>query len=479
MIFIFALLCCCTTVSPVSSITYTVHINKNGSDQPQCLLGNGSCCTLEYVLTSISKPNFTRTNFSIFIYYSQHVYQSRKMKFHNMELKGIGMPVLSIRYFLEFRNFHSFSVDGFVILPLYWIDFSHGSIVKFSNCLFERSNLMRFYRVHVVRFSGCAFNSSLFHTNFRLYGIQNTVFDGCTFQSLTAIPYLIDHDNAERSVLLVHIINCSFERIVGGILSVSSSIESRHAKIMIENSSISKTENDDYLIKFAWDTFFYEMRSSLTISITNSTFINNILRSVFNIYKSSIISISCLSGNSQDKCIIPAYIYIMNIIFKNNLGTALFFNELPKYGKKILNSVFFFNNTGLYGAGITIQSSEVELQNVSFIKNTALYGGSIFISSQQCSYFGRNNHTDIHFSENNGLANIYIDSPYCAKNVYLGGLIDSHPEYFMTGPSKLILKTENKTIDVFYWSKDHFSCDCFGQTGTQCHIMYCNTNTAV
>ena len=404
---------CIFLVSPINQYNYTVRVDKNGSDQPHCLLGNGSCHTLEYVLHALSSANFAGMNFSIVLSYSQQIDQLYYIIFHNisMELKGVGMPVLSIsnKFSLDFINFHFFSANGLTVQKLESIHLKNGQSVKFSNCSFEFISFLRFNHVHDLKFSYCAFKSGLSnisHTYFGLYVVNNTKFDGCTFQSLTAIHYLI---TCIKEISELHIINCSYERIVGGILSVSTNINKRPAKIVIENTSISNTvnnKNDNFLIRFAWDPFFEGMTANVNISITSSNFIDNVLSTVYNSFKSSIISISCLSGSIQDACYIPIHLSVMNVTFRNNLGTGLFLNQLPRYGNKILDSVFFFNNTGLYGAGITIQSSNVELQNVSFIKNTALYGGSIFIPSQQCSYFGRNNHTDIHFSENKGLANI-------------------------------------------------------------------------
>ena len=76
----------------------------------------------------------------------------------------------------------------------------------------------------------------------------------------------------------------------------------------------------------------------------------------------------------------------------------------------------------------------------------------------------------------------YIDFPYCAQNFYLGNLIDSHPEYFMTGPFKLRLMTENNTIDVFPGQRIIFLVtvlDRLGHNTTLCNAiptLQCNHN---
>ena len=89
--------------------------------------------------------------------------------------------------------------------------------------------------------------------------------------------------------------------------------------------------------------------------------------------KSSILNIVCLLGEWY--CEPYLTVILLNDTFSNNLGAGLSLNGILAH----LSSLNFTNNTGVFAAGMSIQSQyKIEMQNVFFINNTAIFGGVIF-----------------------------------------------------------------------------------------------------
>ena len=141
-------------------------------------------------------------------------------------------------------------------------------------------------------------------------------------------------------------------------------------------------------------------------------------------------------------------------------------------------NVSFTNNTALFGAGMGIKSSHVQIQNVSLSRNTGFFGGVIFIASgYSCTEFIYNNNAsaDLVLSENNANADIYTDDQQCVKKLHLDNFtIENNPNYLTTGPHSLKLNENSSPIHVFPGQNIVFSVtvlDNFGHNTTSCIAM--------
>ena len=204
------------------------------------------------------------------------------------------------------------------------------------------------------------------------------------------------------------------------------------------------------------------------IQILDSLFSENRLGYMFKTYKSSIIDVT-QSGLIMEQM----QISISNVIFSNNVGIGISLNFISA----VLLNVSFTNNTALFGAGMNIKSSLVQIQNVSLSRNTGFFGGVIFIPSGYfCTKFIYNNNAsaDLVLSENNANANIYIDDQQCVKYLHLDNFtIENNPSYLTTGPHSLKLNENSSPIHVFPGQKIVFSVtvlDSFGHNTTSCII---------
>ena len=73
-------------------------------------------------------------------------------------------------------------------------------------------------------------------------------------------------------------------------------------------------------------------------------------------------------------------IILCNISFINNIGTGLKLNEVIVY----FNNITFYNNTGVYGGGMTLYHTRIYLSgHLIFKRNTALFGGAIYIATAE------------------------------------------------------------------------------------------------
>ena len=71
---------------------------------------------------------------------------------------------------------------------------------------------------------------------------------------------------------------------------------------------------------------------------------------------------------------------LCNISFINNTGTGLKLKEVIVY----FNNITFYNNTGVYGGGMTLYHTRIYLSgHLIFKRNTALFGGAIYIATAE------------------------------------------------------------------------------------------------
>ena len=71
---------------------------------------------------------------------------------------------------------------------------------------------------------------------------------------------------------------------------------------------------------------------------------------------------------------------ISNINFINNTGTGLKLKEVTVY----FNNITFYNNTGVYGGGMSLYRTQIYLtEPLIFERNTALFGGAIYIATTE------------------------------------------------------------------------------------------------
>ena len=142
-----------------------------------------------------------------------------------------------------------------------------------------------------------------------------------------------------------------------------------------------------------------ELKSSSMFTITNCLFSNNtsggnILEIVSDrLYMSNInlisnkikrIDYSIIRITSTLHCHGQYNIMnICNINFINNTGTGLKLKEVTVY----FNNITFYNNTGVYGGGMSLYHTCVYLTGpLIFERNTALFGGAIYIATAELSF---------------------------------------------------------------------------------------------
>ena len=71
---------------------------------------------------------------------------------------------------------------------------------------------------------------------------------------------------------------------------------------------------------------------------------------------------------------------LCNINFIDNTGTGLKLKEVTVY----INNITFYNNTGVYGGGMSLYHSSIYLTGpLIFERNTAVFGGAVYIATAE------------------------------------------------------------------------------------------------
>ena len=183
--------------------------------------------------------------------------------------------------------------------------------------------------------------------------------------------------------------------------------------------------------------------------IKNIDLINNKVPGI----KTSIMLITSTQSNGE-------YFNTFNINFINNTGTALMLVYVTVY----FNNVTFYNNTGVYGGGMSLHQTRIYLTGpLRFGRNKALIGGAIYIARNELYIYYTLCTTleQIEFSNNTADklgADIFIEDgpatwfiPYITfpcinntkKNVVRG-------DHIISGPLNVIINPQSNSIITLF-----------------------------
>ena len=328
----------------------TIYVEEDGIDQSECMEGNESipCHTLSYILNEINNDIFNGTNISVYVYitYSQEITNlSRINLLVNLYLIGVDNPILDFRgshYVFPLQGGDCFYAESITFYAI-WVSFYFLGTVSFHKCIFTSGD------------STQADTEGLYIDN-----VYNLTISNCIFDNNDALSSLIEINSA----LNVEISGCEFYQNGG-----------RHHLIFtylififdIDNCSIYDNDIKDAI-------FLLESTNSESIfSITNCLFSNNtssgkILEIVSDrLYMSNINLISNKIKRidysiMQIKSLLLSsgrynIMNISNINFINNTGTGLKLKEATVY----FNNITFYNNTGVYGGGMSLYHTRIYL----------------------------------------------------------------------------------------------------------------------
>ena len=312
-----------------------------------------------------------------------------------------------------------------------------------SNCLFHnndaQSTLIGIINVLNVEISGCEFYKNKDQEHLILIGSQqvhNVTISNCLFHNNDAQLALI----AIQNVLNVEISVCEFYQNEGQTYLISPSIEQVHnltisnclfhnndaqssliavynvLNVEISGCEFYQNKGQEYLIEVTFSSYLFDMDNcsiydnndikhgvflfecfnyEAMFTITNCLFSNNtsggnileiksnrlhmsnvnLVSNKIKWIEYSIIRITAIHHFYQQN------LHICNINFINNTGTGLKLKDvLVDFG----NNIIFYNNTGVYGGGMSLYNTKIYLTGpLIFERNTALYGGAIYIATAQ------------------------------------------------------------------------------------------------
>ena len=271
-----------------------------------------------------------------------------------------------------------------------------------TNCLFHNNDalsaLIVIYNVLNVEISGCEFYKNKGQEYYKLISSQqvhNLTISNCLFHNNDAQFTLKEI----KDILNVEISGCKFYQNKGQEYLIEMTFSSYSSDM--DNCSI--YDNND--IK---DAIFHleSSNSESMFTITNCLFSNNtsggsileivskgLYMSNINLVSNkikwieySIIRIRAIHHSYKQQ------LSISNINFINNTGTGLKLKEVAVY----FNNITFYNNTGVYGGGMSLYNTQIWLNgSLTFERNVALYGGAIYIATAEifdhpsCTSFGQ------------------------------------------------------------------------------------------
>ena len=516
----------------------TIYVQEDGIDQSECIEGNGSisCHTLSYILNQInngSNDTFNGTKISVYVYityYQEITNLSHIQLLVNLYLIGVDNPILNfsgLHYDISLQGGGTLYAENITFHKI-WISFYSLVTVSFnkciftsgdsalanieglyieniynlniSNCLFRnndaQSDLIKIRNVSNVEISGCEFYQNKCQYDLISIGFEKVhklTISNCLFRNNDAQSYLIVIEN----VLNVKISGCEFYQNKGQEYLI---VTFSHYFFDMDNCSVY-----DNRIK---DTIFHLESSNCEsmFTITNCLFSNNtsggnilIIRSD-TLYMSNVNLISnkikwieysiiritgILHYNEQN-------LNLCNINFINNTGTGLNLKEVTVY----FNNITFYNNTGVYGGGMSLYDTLIFLTGpLIFDRNTALFGGAIYIATaeifiyENCTTFEQ-----IIFSSNFAStlgADVFIEDGFSVSpTIYFTFAckinVPNHVrgDHIISGPYNITINPQdNSTITLFPGQKltysakvtDYFSnfTSCLVNIILECGNNYC------
>ena len=347
------------------------------------------------------------------------------------------------------------------------IGFKQVPNLTISNCLFHnnnpQSNLIVIENVLNVEISGCEFYQNKGQTQLiwiHSGQIHNLNISNCLFHNNDA-P-LVFFDN----VFNVEISGCEFYQNRGQIHLIFN-----YLSYIFDMDNCSIYDNDIKDTIFHLESNNSESMSTITnclfsnntsgwkileivsdrLYMSNINLINNKIRRIdYSIIRITSILLSCGQNNIMN---------ISNINFINNTGTGLKLKEVTVY----FNNITFYNNTGVYGGGMSLYHTHIFLTGpLIFERNTALFGGAIYIPTAEISFYPYcTTFEQITFSSNSAGrfgAEVFIEDGFSvSKIIYytfpcINHTITNHVrgDHIISGAHNITINTQkNSTITLF------------------------------
>ena len=347
------------------------------------------------------------------------------------------------------------------------IEISNASNLEISGCKFYQNKgqndliSIGFKQVHNLTISNCLFRNN--DAQFQLILIKNVFnveISGCKFYQnkgqqyllLTYFAYIFDMDNSSI-----------YDNDIKDTIFLLESTNSE-SMFTITNCLFSNNTSGGKILKIVSDRLY----------ISNINLISNKLRRI----DYSIIQLTSILLSSRQYNIMN----ISNINFINNIGTGLKLKEATVY----FNNITFYNNTGVYGGGMSLYHTRIYLTGpLIFERNTALFGGVIHIATTEiflvtyCTTFKQ-----ITFSSNFAGkfgADVFVEDGFSASIIIYSTLpcindtIRNYVrgDHIISGPYNITINPQkNSTITLFPGQKLTYSAkvtDYFGNL-TSCLV---------
>ena len=307
-----------------------------------------------------------------------------------------------------------------------------------SNCLFRNNNaqlgIIMIFTAFNVKISGCEF--------YQNKGQDELIAMFCCFD-------FFDMDN------------CSFYD--NDIKDTIFHLESTNSESMfiITNCLFSNNTSGGNILEITSDRLY----------MSNINLISNKIKWM----EHSIIRITAI--------LLSQSLYIWNINIINNTGTGIKLKEVRVY----FNNITFYNNTGVYGGGMSLYDTRIYLTGpLIFKRNTALFGGAIYITRAEIVNNPYNCTTveQIAFSSNFAGtlgADVFIEDGFSVSDIIyftfpcIGYTISNHVrgDHIISGPYNITINPQsNSTITMFPGQKLTYSAivtDYFGNL-TSCLV---------
>ena len=355
---------------------------------------------------------------------------------------------------------------------LIWIGFEQVHNLTISNCLFHNSDaqsgLIVIGNVFNVEISGCEFyqnkgqeyllevigfeqvhnltiSNCLFHNNdaqlalMWIDNVFNEEISGCEFYQnkgqddliVSVLDYFFDIDN------------CTIydNDVKGKIFHLESN--NFESMLTITNCLFSNNTSGGNMLEIVSNTLY----------MSNINLINNKIKRIeYSIIRITSILLSHRQYNIMNIC---------NINFINNTGTGLKLKEVTVY----FNNITFYNNTGVYGGGMSLYHTRIYLTGpLIYERNTALFGGAIYIATAEiifptsyCTTFEQ-----ITFSSNFAGrfgADVFIEDGFTVSNIIyftfpctINDTISNNvrADHIISGPYKITINLQSiSTITMF------------------------------
>ena len=494
----------------------TIYVQRNGTDQSQCMEGNESipCHTLSYVLNQISNINndtFNGTNISVYVYitYNQEMTKLyNKQLLVNLYLIGVDNPVLNFSMYigtLQIQGEGSFYAAN---ITFYGVSGYFSSvIVSFNKCIITCMNTedggFNIMDVQNLTISNCLFYNNYLDSPIFILNISNVKISESEFYQNTNMGLIIAlshnvtisnslfHNNDDQATFRIlnvanmKISGCEFYGNKGQDSLIDISLGKDNRFFDMDNCSIYDNDVNKTTFQLAISTY------KSMITITNCLFLNNILEIMSErLYMSNINLISnkikwteySIMQITASSPYVGLDLKISNINFINNTGTGLKLKDARVY----FNNIAFYNNTGVYGGGMLLYRAKIYLTGpLIFERNKAVIGGAIYIATTEiCCYanctifqqitfssnFARTLGADVYIADGFSVSYIIYFSFACIDNTKTNNVSGDH---IISAPHNIFINPQsNSTITLFPGQKLTYSAnvtDYFGNL-TSCLI---------